>query len=39
MGFGKEDEVNTGAWSLTLVDEHVDTEALERWNRPAEDGA
>ena len=39
VGFGKEDEVNTGAWSLTLVDEHVDTEAVERWNRTPEDGA
>jgi transcriptional regulator with XRE-family HTH domain len=37
VGFGKEpEEVNTGAWSLTLVDEHVDAEAVERWNRPAE---
>jgi transcriptional regulator with XRE-family HTH domain len=34
VGFGKEpEEVNTGAWSLTLVDEHVDAEAVERWNR------
>jgi transcriptional regulator with XRE-family HTH domain len=38
VGFGKEpEEVNTGAWSLALVDQHVDTEAVERWNRePAE---
>lgn len=37
VGFGKEpEEVNTGAWSLTLVDEYVDAEAVERWNRPAE---
>ena len=35
VGFGKEDEVNTGPWSLTLVDEQVDTEAVERWNRSA----
>jgi hypothetical protein len=34
VGFGKESEVNTGAWSLTLVDEHVDAEAVEQWNRP-----
>lgn len=36
VGFGKEAEINTGAWALTLVDEHVDAEAVERWNRPAE---
>jgi transcriptional regulator with XRE-family HTH domain len=36
VGFGKESEVNTGPWSLALVDEHVDAEAVERWNRPAE---
>jgi transcriptional regulator with XRE-family HTH domain len=36
VGFGKEGEINTGAWSLTLVDERVDTDAVERWNRPAE---
>lgn len=40
VGFGKEpEEVNTGAWSLTLVDEHVDAEAVERWNRAPEDTA
>jgi len=39
VGFGKEDEVNTGPWSLTLVDGHVDEAAVERWNRPAETGA
>lgn len=36
VGYGKEGEVNTGAWSLTLVDERVDADAVERWNRPAE---
>jgi transcriptional regulator with XRE-family HTH domain len=36
VGFGKESEVNTGAWSLTLVDEQVGPDAVERWNRPAE---
>lgn len=36
VGFGKEAEVNTGAWSLTLVDEQVHADAVERWNRPAE---
>jgi transcriptional regulator with XRE-family HTH domain len=35
VGFGKETDVNTGLWSLTLVDEHVDAAAVERWNRPA----
>lgn len=33
VGFGKEAEVNTGAWSLTRVDEHVDSRAVGRWNR------
>ena len=37
--FGKEDEVNTGPWSLKLVDEHVGAEAVERWNRVPEEGA
>ncbi len=36
VGFGKESEVNTGPWSLALVDEHVDAEAVERWNREPE---
>ena len=37
VGFGKEpEEINTGAWSLTLVDEHVNTKAVERWNRAPE---
>lgn len=29
--------MNTGPWSLTLVDEHVDAGAVEQWNRPAEE--
>lgn len=33
VGFGKETEVNTGAWSLSRVDEHVGPEAVEQWNR------
>lgn len=37
VGFGKESEVNTGPWSLVLVDEHVDAEAVERWNRIPEE--
>ena len=36
VGFGKDGEVNDGPWSLTLVDERVDTEAVERWNRVPE---
>lgn len=36
VGFGRELEVNVGPWSLTLVDEHVDAEAVERWNREPE---
>lgn len=36
VGFGKEHEVNTGAWSLTLVDEQIGAEAVERWNREPE---
>jgi transcriptional regulator with XRE-family HTH domain len=36
VGFGKEGEINTGPWSLTLVDEHVDADAVERWNRAPE---
>jgi len=38
VGFGKEpEEVNTGTWSLTLVDERVDSDAVERWNRMPEE--
>jgi transcriptional regulator with XRE-family HTH domain len=37
VGFGKDGEVNDGPWSLTLVDEHVDAEAVERWNRVREE--
>jgi transcriptional regulator with XRE-family HTH domain len=36
VGFGKDGEINDGAWSLTLVDEHVDADAVERWNRVPE---
>ncbi len=39
VGFGKESEVNTGAWSLALVDERVNTDAVEQWNRPGGAGA
>lgn len=37
VGFGKEGDVNTGPWSLTLVDEHLDTETREQWNRAPEE--
>ena len=37
VGFGKEDEVNTGAWTLTLVDSDVSEAAVERWNREQQD--
>jgi hypothetical protein len=33
VGFGRELEVNDGPWSLTLVDEQVSAEAVERWNQ------
>ncbi len=33
VGFGKEAEVNTGAWSMTLVDDRVGADAVEKWNR------
>jgi hypothetical protein len=36
VGFGKDGETNTGPWSLTLVDEHVNEQAVERWNREPE---
>jgi transcriptional regulator with XRE-family HTH domain len=36
VGFGRELEVNSGPWSLTLVDDQVDQAAVERWNRPRE---
>ena len=33
VGFGEDGETNTGPWSLTLIDEHVNEQAVERWNR------
>jgi len=38
VGFGKESDVNVGTWSLSQVDEHVDAEAVERWNRDPGEG-
>ena len=35
-GFGKDEETNTGPWSLTLVDEHVSEQAVALWNREPE---
>jgi hypothetical protein len=36
VGYGKDGETNTGPWSLTLVEEHVSEQAVERWNREPE---
>jgi hypothetical protein len=36
VGFGKDGETNTGPWSLILVDEQVNEQAVERWNREPE---
>ena len=35
-GFGKDGEMNTGPWSLTLVEQHLGEQAVERWNREPE---
>lgn len=36
VGFGRDMEVNTGPWSLTLVDADVSEAAMNRWNRVPE---
>lgn len=36
VGFGRDWDVNTDAWSLTLVDSSVDAAAYARWNREPE---
>jgi len=36
VGFGKDGETNVGPWSLTLVEAHVNEEAVGRWNRDPE---
>jgi transcriptional regulator with XRE-family HTH domain len=36
VGFGRDMAVNTGAWSLTLVDAGVDEATVKRWNRDPE---
>lgn len=38
VGFGKEGEINDGAWTLALVDDHIGTEAVEQWNRQPTEG-
>jgi hypothetical protein len=35
-GFGRDGEMNTGPWSLTLVEEHLGEQAVERWSREPE---
>jgi transcriptional regulator with XRE-family HTH domain len=37
VGFGRDREVNTGPWTLTMVEEHADRDTLERWNRVPEE--
>ena len=36
VGFGKDFDVNTGPWSLELVDSSTSKAAVERWSRPPE---
>jgi hypothetical protein len=31
-GFGRDGEVNTDPWSLTLGEEHLGEQAIERWS-------
>lgn len=37
VGFGKELEVNSGPWTLRLVDAEFSDEAVRRWNREPEE--
>lgn len=37
VGFGKQDEINTGPWSLLRRDEAVTPEAVDRWDAPLGD--
>jgi hypothetical protein len=37
VGFGRDFDVNTGPWSLELVTSDTGPEAVERYNRPAEE--
>lgn len=36
VGFGRDLEVNTGPWTLTLVDADINEDAVSRWNRVPE---
>jgi hypothetical protein len=36
VGFGGDGETNTGPWSLTLVDAHVNEQTVQAWNREPE---
>lgn len=36
-GFGRDWDVNTGPWTLTLITADTSPEAIERYNRPAEE--
>jgi hypothetical protein len=35
-GFGRDGEMSAGPWSLTLVEEHLGEQAVERWSREPE---
>lgn len=35
-GFGKDGGMNTGPWSLTVVEQHLGEQAVEWWNREPE---
>jgi transcriptional regulator with XRE-family HTH domain len=38
LGFGRDLDINDGPWTLTRVDDSLDQEAVDRWNRdPAAD--
>ena len=37
VGFGRENEVNTGPWTLTRVTANTRKAALQSYNRPAAD--
>ena len=39
VGFGRENDVNTDTWSLTLVDGRLSSEAIRRWDQIPEGGA
>ena len=37
VGFGKNDEINTGPWSLLRRDEDISPGAVDRWDQPLDD--